>query len=268
MILFPPAKINLGLHVVAKRTDGFHELETVFLATPLKDALEVLKADRMQFTTSGLTVSGAPEDNLCLRAYQLMHQKHHLAPVKIHLHKVIPMGTGLGGGSADAAYTLLALNELFELGLSNELLRQYAAQLGSDCAFFIDPIPHYASGRGEVLEPIAVDLSAYKIGIVYPAVHVNTGWAYRQITPKAPAIGLKEILKQPIATWKTQLVNDFEAAVFPSHPALEDIKSKLYAMGAVYACMSGSGSAFFGLFPKESTLDWSEFRKQNYFCFD
>jgi 4-diphosphocytidyl-2-C-methyl-D-erythritol kinase len=270
MILFPPAKINLGLQVTNKRTDGFHDIETVFYAIPLFDALEINPSEELSFVSTGLPIAGKVENNLCIKAYELLKSHYSIPPVAIHLHKVIPMGAGLGGGSADAAYTLKLLKDFFELPISKEELVNFASQLGSDCPFFINDTPHFATGRGELLEPISFSLQSYKIILVYPAIHVNTAWAYQQIHPKPITQSIKEILNLPITDWKGRLVNDFEAAVFPSHPAIGSICTKLYEMGALYASMSGSGSAVFGIFEKSVLVNREYFDLLNYtyFCMD
>ncbi|WP_236652762.1 4-(cytidine 5'-diphospho)-2-C-methyl-D-erythritol kinase [Chitinophaga vietnamensis] len=256
MIVFPNCKINLGLYVTGRRADGFHDLETVFYPLPVNDALEVLPAPALQFSSSGIAVPGDAADNLCLRAFHLLQQDFpDLQPVQIHLHKHIPIGAGLGGGSADAAFMLQLLNNKFQLGLDEQQLIAYAAQLGSDCAFFIPNKPCYATGRGEVLEPIALDLSGYSFLLVYPGIHVNTAWAFRQMTPQMPAHPLKEMIQLPVADWKEVVKNDFEAPVFSAHPVLGSIKEKMYEGGAIYAAMSGSGSAVVGIFPKNKIAD-------------
>ncbi|TWW00393.1 4-(cytidine 5'-diphospho)-2-C-methyl-D-erythritol kinase [Chitinophaga pinensis] len=256
MIVFPNCKINLGLHVVSKRPDGFHELETVFYPLPLTDALEVLSPGKLSFTSSGIDVPGEQTDNLCLKAWRLLKQDFpELPEVNIHLHKNIPIGAGLGGGSADAAFMLQLLNNRFQLEISKEQLISYAAALGSDCPFFIENKAVYATGRGEIMQPIALDLSAYSFVLVYPAVHINTGWAFGKITPGPPARSLQESIMQPLASWKNTISNDFEAAVFGTHPELITIKENLYTAGAIYASMSGSGSAFVGIFPKNEIGD-------------
>lgn len=256
MILFPNCKINLGLRLIQKRADGYHDLETIFYPIALQDALEVVQHPApftdIEFGATGLAVDGNLSDNSCVKAYHLL--KAHfpqLPPVKMHLHKTIPLGAGLGGGSADGAFALVLLNKKFNLGISDEMLMQYALQLGSDCPFFIKNIPCLATGRGEVLEPIAVDLSAYFIVLVNPGVHINTGWAFSQIVPSANGPALKQVIQQPVEEWKTYLKNDFEDAVFPYHPELNDIKNALYKSGALYASMTGSGSTVFGIFGRE-----------------
>lgn len=251
MIVFPNCKINLGLHVIRKRSDGFHDLETVFYPLPLTDALEVISPGTLTFTGSGISIPGNTTDNLCLKAWHLLKQDFpELAPINIHLHKHIPIGAGLGGGSADAAFTLQLLNNRFQLNLSEEQLIAYAATLGSDCPFFIRNKPCYATGRGEILEPISLNLDTWSFVLVYPGIHVNTGWAFGKITPKIPVQSLHSSIMEPVENWKTLISNDFEAPVFSAHPELSVIKAELYANGAVYATMSGSGSAMVGIFPK------------------
>jgi 4-diphosphocytidyl-2-C-methyl-D-erythritol kinase len=258
MITFPNAKINLGLHITAKRSDGFHDLETVFYPLMWKDALEIISSKEQipnSLITTGITVSGNAEDNLCVKAYNLLKKDFpELSPVNMHLHKTIPMGAGLGGGSADGAFTLKLLNTKFNLNLSNDQLISYALQLGSDCPFFILNEPCFATGRGEKLEPISLNLSAYKIAVVNPGIHVNTGWAFSKIRPQQPKVSLKEIIQQPIETWKQNLKNDFEEPVFAEFPEAKKLKDDLYAAGALYASMSGSGSTVFGLFKEPPQL--------------
>jgi len=251
MIVFPNCKINLGLHILRRRADGFHDLETIFYPVQVRDALEVLAQGELHFNSSGITVPGNADDNLCLKAWHLLKKDFpELLAVNIHLHKHIPIGAGLGGGSADAAFMLQLLNDKFRLELSAEQLINYAAQLGSDCAFFIRNQPCYATGRGEVLQPLALDLSGYSMLLVYPGIHVNTGWAFGQITPQQPALSLQESILQPVTSWKDLITNDFEAPVFSAHPVLREIKEQLYEAGALYATMSGSGSAMVGIFAK------------------
>lgn len=260
MIHFPNCKINLGLHITRKRPDGYHDLETVFYPLPLRDALEIVVSAPQQPATShqqptlhltGLPVNGDPANNLCVKAWHLLKKDFPQLPlVQLYLHKAIPMGAGLGGGSSDAAFTLLLLNNKFKLGLTTEQLLDYAGQLGSDCPFFIINKPCLATGRGELLQTIPLNLSAWSFLLVYPEVHINTGWAFEQITPTRPATPLSDIVRQPVHTWKETLINDFEAPVCRLHPVLGNIKESLYAAGAVYASMTGSGSSFYGIFPK------------------
>jgi 4-diphosphocytidyl-2-C-methyl-D-erythritol kinase len=256
MISFPNCKINLGLRILRKRNDGYHDLETVFYPLPHYDIIELIHgSDDLVFSGSGLRVEGEPANNLCYQAIQLLKQDFpELPAMRMHLHKNIPMGAGLGGGSADGAFTLQLINQKFRLGLTREQLLNYALQLGSDCPFFIINKPCVAYGRGEQLEEIAVDLSDYGILLVHPGVHVNTAEAFSGITPAVPVKSVKEIIQQPINTWKKELVNDFETTVFSKYPEIKSIKETLYSKGAVYASMSGSGSTVYGIFKDQSAL--------------
>jgi 4-diphosphocytidyl-2-C-methyl-D-erythritol kinase len=267
VVLFPNCKINLGLHILHKRADGFHDLETVFYPIPLCDGLEVIHANNSKkettITISGLPIDSKPEENICLKAYQLLKKDFDLPVVEIHLHKTIPIGAGLGGGSADGAFTLLLLNKKFNLKISEEKLAEYALELGSDCPFFIKNKACYATQRGEILKPVNLDLSPYKIVLINPGIHINTGWAFSQIHSQENRTVISEIIRQPITTWKNHLVNDFEEGIFKQHSSIKEIKEQLYKNGAVYASMSGSGSSIYGLFKKTKTtvFDWPE----NYF---
>jgi 4-diphosphocytidyl-2-C-methyl-D-erythritol kinase len=253
VILFPNCKINLGLRILRKRPDGYHDLETVFYPLALKDVLEVVpQKENVQFSMTGYPVEGKPEDNLCIRAYELLKKDFSLPPVEMHLHKAIPAGAGLGGGSADGAFMLKLLNQQFNLGLSTEKLINYALQLGSDCPFFIINKPCFATGRGELLEPVNQDLSAYKFVMVNPGINVSTAWAFSQLSGICNAShSLNQIIQQPVETWKNDLINDFEAPVLKQHPEIKTVKEKLYKAGAEYASMSGSGSTVYGIFKKE-----------------
>jgi 4-diphosphocytidyl-2-C-methyl-D-erythritol kinase len=264
VIVFPNCKLNLGLHIVSKRDDGFHNLETVFFPFNFKDALEIIKSPDNEpdfsFTSSGLSISGEKKDNLCYKAYALVKNNHpHIPAIQMHLHKTIPMGAGMGGGSADAAFTIKLLNQLFDLKMPLNEIHEMAAVLGSDCPFFIKNKTCFASGRGEILEEIILDLSDYKILVIHPGIHINTAWAFSQIKPATPVKSIKEIISQPISTWKSALINDFEEPVFKKHPELNVIKNALYASGAVYASMTGSGSAIFGIFNRELKIDKGQF---------
>lgn len=252
MIAFPPCKINLGLHVVSKRSDGYHDLETCFFPIPWNDILEITPASTTSFTTSGNAIPGNDADNLCLKAYRLLPA---LPPVHIHLHKVIPTGAGLGGGSSDAAHTLRLLNTMFELNLSTTELMNYASRLGSDCAFFIQDDPMIGRGRGEILTAHSVQLKGKYILLVKPEIHVSTAEAYAQVTPAAPKQALEQVLQKPVTQWKEFLINDFETSVFTKHPTIGEIKQQLYAAGAVYASMSGSGATVFGIFDHRINTD-------------
>jgi 4-diphosphocytidyl-2-C-methyl-D-erythritol kinase len=259
MLNFPNAKINLGLHIVSKRDDGFHEIETVFYPVGLSDILEfVPNEEKMSFTSGGISIPGNPNDNLCMKAYLMLKDDFNISYADIHLHKIIPIGAGLGGGSSDGAFMLSMANEYFSLGLSNEKLKEYALQLGSDCAFFIENKPCLAKGRGEKLSPVEPGLSAYRIVLIYPRIHVSTADAYAGVKPQIPELPLEEIMKLPAEKWKDMLVNDFEKTVFQKFPVIKEIKQQLYNAGAVYAAMSGSGSAVYGLF-KEKPEDLKMF---------
>jgi 4-diphosphocytidyl-2-C-methyl-D-erythritol kinase len=248
MVSFPHAKINLGLNVIRKRPDGFHDLETCFYPVPWTDVLEIIPAKNFGFSSSGLPIEGDSKNNLCVRAYNLLAKDFNLPPVQIHLHKVIPMGAGLGGGSSDGAFTLRQLNASFALGISNEKLAGYAAHLGSDCAFFIEDQPKLATGRGEILSSIEISLKGKFIVIVKPDIHVSTADAFAGIVPRQSDINIREVVQLPITQWKLSLKNDFEETVFKKYPVIRDVKTRLYAMGAEYASMSGSGSSVFGIF--------------------
>lgn len=257
MIYFPSCKINLGLHILRKREDGYHEIATGMLEIPFRDVLEVQRAAAFSFTTSGLTIPGT--GNICVDAFRLLQLEYDLPEIHLHLHKLIPMGGGLGGGSSDGAQTLIAVNRLFDLQLTDAQLECYAAQLGSDCPFFIKGGLQLAEGRGEVLRPLDLDLPNWHICVVNPGIHVPTKDAYAQVMPNSDRPDLEAILRGPVSDWKTQLVNDFEASVFAQYPILADLKQDLYAAGAVYAAMSGSGSTLFGLFEQQpETIRWSQ----------
>ena len=250
----PNCKINLGLHVVGRRPDGYHNLETLFLPVhDLCDELEInpSTASHTTMRQEGIVLDNAPGDNLCMKAYRLLHDEFRIPPVEILLRKHIHFGAGLGGGSSDAAFTLKMLNQMFALGLSVKELEQHAAQLGADCAFFIQNRPAYATGIGDQLQPLDLDLSAYRIAIeIPPDEHVSTREAYSGLhLLDCPRPDLRQAVRQPIAQWRDTIVNDFEASGFPAHPAVARLKAQLYRRGALYASMTGSGAAVFGLFP-------------------
>ena len=260
MVVFPNCKINIGLRIGSKRADGFHNLSTIFIPIPLTDAVEIIPATsangkQVIYSQSGIAIDGNEADNLCIKAYYLLQKDFPQLPaVRMHLHKNIPMGAGLGGGSADASFTLQLLNKQFQLNLSTTQLIDYSLQLGSDCPFFIINKPCIATGRGEILEELLLDLSSYTIMLVNPGIHINTGWAFKQLqlsgTESAPD-NLTAIIKEPIDSWKNDLTNDFELPVFHLHPEIKKIKEVLYSNGAKYAAMSGSGSTIFGIFEKD-----------------
>lgn len=255
MVSFPPCKINLGLRIKGKRPDGYHNIETCFYPVPWHDVLEIVPAKDFSFSITGHPVPGAAADNLCVRAYELLKKNHRLKPVSIHLLKIIPIGAGLGGGSSDGAHALRCLNELFDLGLEKAELSGFASQLGSDCSFFIEGKPMIGTGRGEVLSPVAVSLKGKYLVIIKPDVHISTAEAYRMVSAGVQTTDLREILENHApAEWRKLLTNDFEPVLFKKFPIIEAVYQKLYALGATYAAMSGSGSAVFGLFDNEVDL--------------
>lgn len=257
MIAFPPCKINLGLNVLRKRPDGYHDLDTVFYPVPWTDILEILRADVFAFTASGEAIPGNEPDNLCVRAYQLLQQDYGLPPVHIHLHKIIPTGAGLGGGSSDAAHTLRLLNTLFDLKLTTVQLQNYAARLGSDCAFFISDMPMRGQGRGEILTPVDFFLKGKYLMLVKPDIHVSTADAYRGVTPVDVRPSVIDVLARPPVRWRNALVNDFEVSVFEKYPAIAALKQQMYDAGAVYASMSGSGASVYGVFDEVPVIQLS-----------
>jgi 4-diphosphocytidyl-2-C-methyl-D-erythritol kinase len=253
VICFPNPKINLGLNIINKRADGFHNLETIFYPIQnITDVLEIQESSDNTLQVSGTELLIPKEENIVYKAYQLLQVAYKLPPINIYLHKAIPHGAGLGGGSSDAAHMLILLNNYFDLKISKEELLDHAAKLGSDCPFFIYNTPCFATGRGEILEPIALDLCKYKICLVQPlGIAINTAQAFKGIQPKSSLQMVKDVMAQPIAQWKNNLVNDFETTVFKVQPSLLDIKNKLYDAGSIYASMSGSGSCLYGIFEKE-----------------
>lgn len=258
MVVFPNAKINLGLHILVKRPDGYHELETCFYPVQWKEALEIIESDKTVVTTSGIVIPDHG-DNIIFKAYQLLQAQYDLPPVKIHLHKVIPIGAGLGGGSADAAFTLMLLNNYFSLGLDDEQLITFAIQLGADCAFFIKNKPMLATGIGEKLSEANITLAGKFIQLVYPNIHISTKEAFANITPGAPSMRIRDIFeKNSLLDWKDVLSNDFEKPLFKKYPVLNEIKKQLYESGAIYAAMSGSGSSMFGIFDHEPEVHFPE----------
>lgn len=251
MILHANCKINLGLDILRRRADGYHDLETVmFPVRGLYDEVEVERCDApgAAFRSEGLVVDCPDEENICLKAFRLMHDRYGVDGVRIRLSKRVPFGAGLGGGSSDATAVLLALNELFALGLSEEELIARAAELGSDTAFFVRNTPQLCTGRGEVMTPFPIDLSGLILVVVKPDEGVSTREAYAGVRPWVPAVPLAERLRRPVSEWQGLVTNDFEESVFAAHPAISDIKEELLDAGALYASMSGSGSAVFGLF--------------------
>lgn len=263
MVSFPPCKINLGLRILSKRQDGYHNIDTCFYPVPWTDILEILPSEKIEFHSTGILIPGDPSQNLCLKAHHLMKADFDIPSVRIHLHKIIPMGAGLGGGSADGAYALKSLNSIFNLKLSESQLMDYASHLGSDCAFFIQDGPMVGKERGNVLRPAGLSLKGYHLVLIKPDIHVSTVDAYAGVAPKEAA-SIEEIIKDPVISWKHEMKNDFEDSVFNKYPVIREIKRKLYEAGAIYASMSGSGSAVYGIFKDQPSIsgltlkvDWS-----------
>jgi 4-diphosphocytidyl-2-C-methyl-D-erythritol kinase len=254
MLVFPNAKINLGLNVVEKRPDGYHNIETIFYPIGLSDVLEVEPSETCtdySFSSSGIKIEGDPENNLIVKAYRLLRSQYQFPAVDISLIKQIPFGAGLGGGSSDAAFMLRALNELFELKITPKKLEKLAVKLGADCPVFVRNKPVFASGVGNVFKSIDLSLKGYFLILVKPDIHISTPEAYSLLIPEIPEISLSELIKQPISEWKNLIKNDFEKSVFARYPSIEIIKNKLYEIGAIYASMSGSGSSVYGIFDNE-----------------
>jgi len=255
MVSFPHCKINLGLNVIAKRPDGFHDIETCFYPIPWTDILEIIPSDVLTFGSTGLSIPGKAQDNLCIRAYDHLKKDFDLPPVHIHLHKLLPTGAGLGGGSSDAAFTLRTLNEIFNLNLSASRLSGYASKLGSDCAFFVQQQAMVGAGRGEILSPVALSLKGKFIVLVKPDIHVSTTEAYGGVTPRRHSQPVQKIIEETaLVNWKDCLTNDFENSVFKAYPKIKELKERLYQLGARYSSMSGSGSSVFGIFDEAIDL--------------
>lgn len=255
MIVFPNAKINIGLNIVERREDGFHNLESCFYPVPWLDILEVIESDSFSFSSSGIEIPGASKSNLVVQAYQLLKDKFDLPPVSIHLHKNIPIGAGLGGGSSDAAFMIKLLNDKFGLGLSGQDQEQIAGKLGSDCPFFINNQPVFVEGTGNRFSDIDIDLSELFIVIAYPEIHIGTKEAYGGIDPRPATSNLKEELESGNpSSWSNHIKNDFEDSLFGNHPKIESLKNLFYDAGATYSSMTGSGSAVYGLFEKKPQL--------------
>ena len=251
MITFPNAKINLGLYVLSRRSDNYHNLSTLFYPVSWSDALEVVPAtdgEGCRLHTSGIAIGGDPQNNLVAKAYRLLAADYQLPPVEAYLHKNVPFGAGLGGGSADAAFMLRLLRDLCDLPLDDEALARYAARLGADCPFFVYNRPMLAEGIGDNLSPVDLSLKGLHIVLVKPSLSVSTVEAYASVVPATPPVALPDIVKRPVAEWKELLMNDFEKSIFPRYPQLAELKQRLYDLGAVYAAMSGSGSTIYGLF--------------------
>ncbi len=263
MIVFPNAKINLGLNVLTQRSDGYHEIQSVFFPVPLTDVLEFVEnGDSNQdiFSTSGIPIPGNSADNLCIKALALMRKVKRIPWLKIHLHKLIPLGAGLGGGSSDGTWFLRSLNDEFEVGLGSKSLKILALELGSDCPFFIENIPVAVSGKGEVLTELHMELTGFYLLLIFSDTHISTASAYRAMKPKSPDFLPSEVIRKLlIEEWKEKLTNDFEFYAFAQYPVLEKTKARLYDMGAVYASMTGSGSAIYGIFKSKPVVSPSDF---------
>lgn len=264
MISFPNAKINLGLQITGKLPNGYHTINTGIYPIQLCDVLEAIPSKKTVFGSSGIEIPGNSQDNLILKAYKLLKKDYHLPELNMHLLKNIPIGAGLGGGSADAAFMLSMLNEEFQLFLDDTILEDYAAQLGSDCPFFIRNQPAIATGTGTDVEPLALDLSGNYLLILNPGIHISTQAAYAGTTPQVASYDLKEVLESnDFSLWKDVLKNDFEVSVFNQYPEMAKLKTKLYDLGASYAAMSGSGSTLFGIF--SSIADATDFEETDYY---
>jgi 4-diphosphocytidyl-2-C-methyl-D-erythritol kinase len=252
MVAFPPCKINLGLRVLRRRPDGYHDIETCFYPIPRTDVLEVVPSKQFRFMQTGIDIPGSQSDNICVKAYELLKRDLDIGPVEIHLHKLIPAGSGLGAGSSDGAWTLRLLDTLFGLSLSSSKLSAYARQLGSDCSFFIQDKPMFGEGRGDHLSEANLSLNGKFVAIVCPDVHVSTHDAYQAIVPESKGVNIKSIVETLAPEkWKDVLRNQFEDHAFKRYPQIQNIREELYRTGALYAAMSGSGSAVFGLFNSE-----------------
>ncbi|OFX90108.1 MAG: 4-(cytidine 5'-diphospho)-2-C-methyl-D-erythritol kinase [Bacteroidetes bacterium GWF2_33_16] len=256
MIVFPNAKINIGLNIVAKRDDGYHDIETIFFPIGFRDILEINTSDRdFSFVNSGIIIEqGNAANNICYKAYNIVKEEHLIIPVNIHLHKIIPSGAGLGGGSSDGSFTLKVINSLQHLHIDDFTLINYAGKLGSDCPFFMLNKPVFATGTGNIFESISINLNNYYLVIINPGIHINTAKAYSQTKPVKPKHSLKELIENPIEKWRGLIYNDFEPVIFKDYPQIENVKHQLYNEGAVYASMSGSGSSVFGLFKEKPYL--------------
>ncbi len=258
MIDFPNAKINLGLNIVGKRPDGYHNIQSCFFPAAWSDVLEIVPAARFAFSSSGIDIPGEPDTNLVVKAWQLLHSEFGIDPVKMHLHKLVPIGAGLGGGSADGAFALKMLNTLFKLGLTDQKLQALAGQMGSDCPFFIKNEPAYVTGTGHIFSAIDLSLKGKWLVLLYPGIHISTAEAYRGIQPRPPQYNTLAVLQGPVTHWKEQLVNDFEEPLAKKYPRLRQLKQFFYEKGAFYAAMTGSGSAVYGIFNEETRLQAPE----------
>ena len=259
MVVFPGCKINIGLNITGKRADGFHFLQSVFYPINISDILEIIPNKHFEIKTTGIPINGNLEDNLVAKAYFLYKNKYNIPPVKIHLHKVVPIGAGLGGGSADAAATLVVLNSIFDLNISNLDLQKDADLLGSDCAFFIKNKPALVQGKGEIITPASLHLKGFFIQLVYPKIHISTKDAFANLNWSEKQNDLNKLIQLPLENWKEHITNDFESTVFPLHTEIEPIKTKLYKNGAIFASMTGTGSAVYGIFKQKPTLQFPNY---------
>lgn len=258
MITFPNSKINIGLNITSKRKDGYHNLETIFYPVKIKDAIEVIESSEMGFETSGIEIPVNGNENLCLQAYDLIRRDYDLPNIKIHLHKNIPIGAGLGGGSADAAFFIKLINDKFELQLSDEKMENYCRKLGADCAFFIQNKPVFALNKGDIFEPIELNLSDYHLVLIMPPIHVSTAEAYCGVIPQQPKHSLKDLIKMPIEEWQGNITNDFENHILENYPQIRKVKQHLLAAGAIFSLMSGSGASVYGIFREKVDLSFLE----------
>ncbi|MFN4145626.1 MAG: 4-(cytidine 5'-diphospho)-2-C-methyl-D-erythritol kinase [Runella sp.] len=254
MVVFPNAKINIGLKITEKRTDGFHNIASCFYPVGWSDVLEIVPAENFEFSSSGIPIPGDSSQNLCVKAYQLLQKDFDLPPVQMHLLKIVPIGAGMGGGSSDAAFALKLLNAYFSLAISDEKLKNYARQLGSDCAFFIQNKPTFCYEKGDQFEDISLSLKGKHIVLVYPNLHISTAEAYAHVKPQIPTTDLRKSLQKPLTEWYSEIHNDFEEGLFARYAILPQIKNRLYDLGAIYASMTGSGSTIYGIFEKEPDL--------------
>ncbi len=262
MVVFPNAKINIGLYITGKREDGYHNLSSCFYPIPWCDILEIVESGSLTFHSSGIEIPGNGEVNLCLKAYHLLKKDHDLPPVSVHLHKIIPIGAGLGGGSSDGTFTLKALNEIFQLNLTISQLEEYALSLGSDCPFFIQNQPVIVSGRGEIFKRTDLSLKGKFVVLVNPLIHISTGEAFSGIGVYSKEPELESMLQNPFEKWKDQVKNDFEVSVFGRYPEIGEIKGTFYSKGAIYASMTGSGATVFGVF--DNPVDVNGWFPDNY----
>jgi 4-diphosphocytidyl-2-C-methyl-D-erythritol kinase len=254
MVVYPNCKINLGLNVISRRSDGFHDIESIFYPVPWFDILEIAPSVKNNFVFKGTTINCSKEENLCFKAYQIIKSQYNIPDINLYLYKRIPFGAGLGGGSSDGSYTLRALNELFSLNIDEKNLGEMASFLGSDCAFFTQDKACYISGTGTTFSPFSFSLKGYFLVIIKPDIIIPTKDAYKMITPKKPVMPLTEIIKLPVSNWKELLINDFEKPIFSLYPKIKTIKNSLCEKGAIFASMSGSGSAVYGLFENDINI--------------